>query len=51
MNSMMSQGLQVSALHNHLINENPRLLYMHVNSVEDPMSFARKMRRAMDDFR
>ncbi|HNX13509.1 MAG TPA: DUF1259 domain-containing protein [Oscillospiraceae bacterium] len=50
MNSMNSQGLNVTALHNHHINDSPRLFYMHVNSVEEPAAFAQKMQRAMNNF-
>lgn len=49
LNSVTNQGLNVTALHNHHLNDNPRLFYMHVNSVEDPTAFAQKMQRAMRD--
>ena len=50
MNAVNSQGLNVTALHNHHVTDNPRLFYMHVNSVENPITFAQKMQRAMNNF-
>ncbi|MBO8172849.1 MAG: DUF1259 domain-containing protein [Bacillaceae bacterium] len=39
-------GITVTALHNHWLFENPRLFYIHYQSVEDPIRFARKVARA-----
>ncbi len=50
MNAVTNQGLNVTALHNHHVYDNPRLFYMHVNSVEEPTDFAQKMQRAMREF-
>jgi hypothetical protein len=50
MNAVTGQGLNVTALHNHHVTDNPRLFYMHVNSVEEPAAFAQKMQRAMNNF-
>lgn len=50
MNAVTGQGLNVTALHNHHVTDNPRLFYMHVNSVENPTTFAQKMQRAMGNF-
>ncbi|WP_274363423.1 DUF1259 domain-containing protein [Paenibacillus thermotolerans] len=36
-------GLRVSAVHNHWLFDKPRLMYVHVESVENPIRFARKM--------
>jgi len=36
-------GLRVSAVHNHWLFDKPRLLYVHVESVENPIRFARKL--------
>ncbi|MBS4218678.1 DUF1259 domain-containing protein [Bacillus sp. FJAT-49711] len=43
MHSIVQQGLMVSALHNHWIFMNPHILYMHIQSVEPPLQFARKI--------
>ena len=35
-----------SALHNHWMMETPRLFYLHYASIEEPLSFARKVAEA-----
>lgn len=37
----------VTALHNHWLFEQPRLLYIHFQAIDEPLSFARKVRRAL----
>lgn len=44
---LVSQGLIVSALHNHWIFANPNILYIHFQSVEPPLDFAEKGAKAM----
>lgn len=44
--SVVGQGLMVSALHNHWIFTQPNLMYIHIQSVEPPLSFARKVANA-----
>ncbi|BFH62624.1 MULTISPECIES: DUF1259 domain-containing protein [Paenibacillus] len=36
-------GLKVTAVHNHWLFDTPRLMYVHVESVENPIVFARKL--------
>lgn len=43
MQSVTQQGLIVSALHNHWLYTNPLIMYMHIQSVEPPLDFARKL--------
>jgi hypothetical protein len=43
MYSIVQQGLIVSALHNHWLFTDPIVLYMHVQSIEPPLNFAKKM--------
>lgn len=43
---LREQGLIVTALHNHWLFEDPRLMYIHWESVEDPLEFAKKTARA-----
>lgn len=43
MNSVVQQGLIVSALHNHWLYTEPSILYIHIQSVEPPLNFAKKM--------
>jgi hypothetical protein len=40
---IVEQGLLVGALHNHWIYTQPHLMYIHVQSVEPPLTFARKI--------
>ncbi|WP_234120577.1 DUF1259 domain-containing protein [Clostridium hydrogenum] len=39
-------GIEISAVHNHWIYDNPRILYVHFQSIENPLSFARKVAEA-----
>lgn len=45
--ALRKRGIIVTALHNHWLFENPRLFYIHFESVENPITFARKMREAL----
>ncbi len=44
--SVVEQGLIVGALHNHWIFTQPNLMYIHIQSVEPPLAFARKVANA-----
>ena len=37
----------VTAVHNHWLFENPRLIFMHWESIDRPLTFARKVRDAL----
>ncbi|MEI4802210.1 DUF1259 domain-containing protein [Bacillus sp. NPDC077411] len=43
MRSITQQGIIVSALHNHWLYMNPLIMYIHVQSVEPPLHFAKKL--------
>ncbi|MBW5448576.1 DUF1259 domain-containing protein [Cohnella sp. CFH 77786] len=43
---LRAQGIEVTALHNHWLFDNPRLMYIHFKSVEPPLTFARKVANA-----
>lgn len=43
---LRKRDLIVTAVHNHWLFENPRAMYMHFESVEPPLEFARKVREA-----
>ncbi|MEH7392827.1 DUF1259 domain-containing protein [Bacillus sp. JJ1474] len=43
MHAVVSQGIIVSALHNHWIFTKPNILYIHLQSVEPPLNFAKKL--------
>lgn len=38
----------VTALHNHWLFDEPRLMYIHFESIDKPLSFARKVREALE---
>ncbi|MBA4493771.1 DUF1259 domain-containing protein [Paenactinomyces guangxiensis] len=40
-------GIIVTSLHNHWLFEQPRLMYIHFESVENPIIFARKAAAAL----
>nr|WP_088328009.1 DUF1259 domain-containing protein [Bacillus cereus] len=43
MNSIGQQEIIVSALHNHWLYMNPLIMYVHIQSVEPPLHFAKKL--------
>ncbi|WP_428910763.1 DUF1259 domain-containing protein [Niallia sp. Krafla_26] len=51
MYSVVQQGLIVSALHNHWLFTNPVVLYIHIQSVEPPLNFAKKMAHSLSFLR
>lgn len=44
-------GIIVTALHNHWLFDDPRLMYIHFESIDRPLDFARKVREALDTLR
>lgn len=44
--ALVSQGITVTALHNHWLFDNPRIMYIHFESIEQPLSFAKKVAKA-----
>jgi hypothetical protein len=43
MNSIVQQGIYVSALHNHWLYMIPLIMYVHIQSVEPPLHFEKKL--------
>lgn len=43
---LRKRDLIVTALHNHWLFDEPRAMYMHFESVEPPLDFARKVRES-----
>jgi hypothetical protein len=41
---LRKRDIIVTAIHNHWLFEEPRAMYMHFESVEPPLDFARKVR-------
>jgi len=42
------QGIAVTALHSHMLTEEPRLLFMHFWANDDALRLARGLREALD---
>ncbi|CAG7656972.1 DUF1259 domain-containing protein [Paenibacillus allorhizosphaerae] len=40
--NLRKRGIKVTAIHNHWLKENPRLLYMHWEAIMNPVVFARR---------
>ncbi|WMJ81652.1 DUF1259 domain-containing protein [Clostridium sp. MB40-C1] len=45
---LRDNGILVTALHNHWLFEQPRLMYIHFESIDAPLSFARKVADALN---
>ncbi|MDR4947121.1 DUF1259 domain-containing protein [Neobacillus cucumis] len=43
MYSIVQQGMIVSALHNHWLYTEPSIMYIHIQTIEPPLNFAKKM--------
>ena len=51
MSKLLAEGVQVTALHNHLLRANPPPFYMHVAAQGDPAQLARLVRTALEESR
>jgi hypothetical protein len=51
MAKLLAEGVEVTALHNHLLRANPPTFYMHVSGQGDPADLARKVRAALEESR
>jgi hypothetical protein len=45
--NLRNNGVIVTAVHNHWLNENPRLMYIHWESIDNPIVFAKKVKRSI----
>lgn len=45
--NLQRRGITVTALHNHWLFESPRLMYIHWESIDNPVAFARKTKAAI----
>jgi uncharacterized protein DUF1259 len=48
MSALLDNGLEVTALHNHFLWDEPRMYYMHVHGHGKPAELARKVKPALD---
>jgi hypothetical protein len=46
--TLRSNGIDVTALHSHMLMENPRLFFMHFWAVDDAIKLAKGLRAALD---
>jgi len=47
MSNLRRRGITVTAVHNHWLNENPRLMYMHWEAIMNPIVFARRTKESI----
>ena len=45
--ALQAGGIEQSALHHHVLHESPRVFYMHVHAMGDPVAIARTLRTAI----
>jgi hypothetical protein len=48
MKMLRQNGVEVTALHSHMVGENPRLYFMHFWANDDAQKLARTLRSALD---
>jgi hypothetical protein len=48
MSALLDNGVEVTALHNHFLWDEPRMFYMHVHAHGKPADLARKVKPAID---
>jgi len=48
MTSLQENGVEQTALHNHLLGESPRVMYMHIHAIGNPARIARAIRTAIE---
>jgi hypothetical protein len=46
--ALRANGIEVTALHSHMLDEQPRLFFMHFWAVEDALKLAKGLRAALD---
>jgi hypothetical protein len=48
MASLQQNGVEQTALHNHLLRESPRVMYMHIHAIGNPTRIAKAVRTALE---
>jgi hypothetical protein len=46
--TLRASGIEVEALHNHMLDDQPRLFFMHFWANDDALKLARGLRAALD---
>jgi hypothetical protein len=49
--ALRSNGIEVTALHNHMLGDEPRLFFMHFWGNDDPQTLAKGLRAALDQMK
>ena len=47
MQKLVDSGIEITALHNHLLNESPHIMYMHIHGQGDPVKLASSLHDAL----
>ncbi len=47
MTKLQEGGIEQTALHNHVLNESPRIMYMHIGAMGDPVKMAQAVSAAL----
>ncbi len=45
---LVEHGIEVTAIHNHMLNDQPRIFFMHFWGVDDPEKLGRGLRAALE---
>ena len=48
MRALRAGGVEITALHSHMLDEEPRLFFMHFRGNDDPLKLAKALRAAID---
>jgi hypothetical protein len=48
MRALRENGIEVTALHSHMLTEEPRLFFMHFWANDDALKLAKGLRAALD---
>jgi hypothetical protein len=48
LHALRSHGIEVTAIHSHMLDETPRLIFMHFWANEDAVKLAEGLRAALD---
>ena len=46
--ALRANGIEVTAIHSHMLNEQPRLIFMHFWANDDALKLAKGLRAALD---
>jgi len=47
LSKLQQGGVETTALHNHVLNESPRVMYMHIHAMGDPITIAKAIHDAL----